>query len=356
MIGLLTSLALAAPVQCEPLEAARILAEARVEEAGVARTHPWLVPGLALASPRSDGELRSVLAELCADGGELSVTPTAHWETAGWSAHSVILTRSETRDCILFERSIVVTIGVKPGAAARYGLQSTRPLSQTPVGECAAQARWYEEQLVAGEDGPVRLVLGTMREGDTLVQSEVAVRRATPEGWHEQVLAEPAPPRLIGGFEGPDWRLQESRGEWLVVQTHDRRGTEGLCEPLPGQLAWTWSQDRWTRHDTDAARTLLAKHGQWRLAGEPGWLLILAQDTDTDRALIEARARRLKKKKTDDLLILDSSDFPELNAGYLIVTPAPFPDRIRAEAARTEWGRRSTSYVKRAWPGPDSCE
>lgn len=356
MVSALLGIALAAPVECDSLEATRILAEARVEEAGASKTHPWLVPGLALAASRTDPELRTLLGEMCAEGGELSVRPTADWETTEWAAHSVLLTRSETRGCTLFERAVTITVGVKPGAAARYALQNTLPVTRTPVGDCETDARWHEETVLDGEDGPVRLVLATVRDGDDLVQSAVLVRRATPEGWREQVLAEPAPERLLGGFAGPEFHLRETAGEWLVVQTHDRTGTPEACEPVPGQIAWTWSGAGWIRHDSDAARALLAEHAVWRLAGEPGWLLILAQDTEDDREVLESRARRLNRRNPTRLLFLNSADFPGLNAGFIVVTPAPFADRATAEAARLTWGRRSSTYVKRAWPQPDPCQ
>lgn len=352
---LLIGVAHAAPVSCEPLEAARVLAEARVDEAGAPTTHPWLVPGLALASSSVDGELRSVLAELCAPGGELSIAATDRWETAGWSAYGLRLTRSETRGCVLFERSVTLTVGATPGAVPRYALQRTLPLSQTPVGECPAAARWREESVLAGSDGPVRVVLGTQREGEVVVRSEIVARRATPEGWREQVLEEPAPDRLLGGFAGAEWVLRERAGDWLIVATHDRAGTEAACEPLPGQRAWTWAETRWEPHDVAETRAILARHGLWRLAGDDGWFVILAQAGDADRDLLESRKRRLERRRPGELLLLESASFPELNAGYLVVTPPPFADEAAAQEERRAWGRRAATYVKRAWKAADPC-
>lgn len=354
MVIWLIGTVLAAPVECDPAEARRILTEARIDEAGVAVTHPWLVPGLALASPHTDDPTRRVLDKMCADGGDLSIRPAAEWKTTDWAAHSVMLTRTETRGCLLFEGAVTLTIGVQPGAEARYQVQGMLPLTQTPLGDCEEGARVYEERVLAGDSGPVRLVVTAMREGDRVTRSQVLVRRATPDGWREQVLADPAPERLLGGFAGPEFRLRKSDGQWLVVQTHDRTGSPDACEAVPGQVAWTWTGEAWTRHENDQARLLLARHGQWRLAGEPGWMLILAQEVH-DREELEARIRRLQRRKPDDLFIWDSTDFPGLNTGFLIVTPAPWADPEAARAARDQWGRRATSYVKQAWPMPDPC-
>lgn len=354
-LPLLLATALAAPVQCDPVAAARMLSEARIDEDGASRTHPWLVPGLALASPQTDDALRTPLEALCAEGGELSVSSLADWDTSAWSAHSLRLTRSETRDCVLVEQSIAITVGTEPGTAPRYGLQATLPLSQTPLGECDTPARWRDETVIAGEEGPVRLVLGLVREGEAVVASQILVRRATPTGWHEQVLAEPAPGHLRGETGGRQWFLKQTEAGWLVVAGPGTQHGEQGCTPIRGQRAWTWDEDHWEAHEGADARELLARQGEWRFAGDAGWVVILAQDTEDDRDLLESRRRRLSRKRDGTLLILESATFPELNAGYLIVTPPPFATEADAQAERLQWGRRSTSYVKRAWPEPAPC-
>ena len=67
---LLAALANAAPVECDALEAAALLAEAHIEESRAPVSHPELVPGLALASARAETDLRAALSDLCEDGEE----------------------------------------------------------------------------------------------------------------------------------------------------------------------------------------------------------------------------------------------------------------------------------------------
>ena len=64
MVILLVGAALAAPVECDPAAAAKMLQEARIEASDVPRHHAWLVPGLALASPGVEGALSQALTAL----------------------------------------------------------------------------------------------------------------------------------------------------------------------------------------------------------------------------------------------------------------------------------------------------
>ena len=316
-----------------------------------------LSPPLALASPGVEGALSQALTALCADGGDLSTGAMVHWEDpAGWSAHSLPLLRSEQRDCALYEERIVVSVGIQPGSAPVYRLQASLPPTQTPIGDCQAPARSASETVVDGDDSAVRLVLQTVREGEAVIHSRLAVRRATPTGWREQILAEPAAPRLLGGFEGRKWSLAQHDDEWLVVASQGRTGTAAACVAEGGQTVWTWSGEHWTPHSGSTGRTLLAQRGLWRHAGDPGWLLILVQRTEDDADLLRPTMNRLQRHNPSPLLTLHSSDFPELNAGLVVVSPPPFADEASARAAGADWRRKTTQYVKRAWPAPDPCQ
>jgi hypothetical protein len=351
---LLTTWARAAPVVCDDLAAAELLAEARIEEARAPLSHPELIPGLALASPRTDAELRTALTDFCADRGTVSLAPAEQWASADWSAHSFLLTHSEMRGCMLYERTLALSVGVKTGVSPKYSLRDRLPLTRTPVGDCAAPPAWRDEEVLAGSDGPVRLVLVRDHEGDVIVHSEIAVRRATAEGWTQQVLVEPAPERLLGGDAGAIVELTERYEEKWVVQHGDRTGAPPACAPISGQTVWTPGVG-WQAHTGRDALQLLAARGLWRLAGEDGWFLIVAQDDEEDAARLALRTRRLQKRTTEPLHVFPSAWFPGLNAGFLVVTPPPWPTEAEAEAARDRWGPRSRAYVKLAWEAPDPC-
>lgn len=351
---LLLGLAHAAPVVCDPIEAASLVDEARIEERRAPITHPYLVPGLALASSRATPEVRAALVELCAPGGERSLQRLETWEAPGWAAYTVKLTRAQTRGCALFEQSVAVSVAVEPGAAPRYSLRARLPVGQTPIGACSAVPRWREERVLDGEDGPVRLVLAVDHAGAERVHSEIVVRRASAAGWSEQVLAAPAPERLLGGVAGPRWTLAPADGDTWVVRTHDR--TADPCTPVPGQAVWRWEDGTWVETEGRAARTALAGAGHWRLMGGDGWLVILAQDPSLESDLLRARRRRMQRRNPEDPLQLwPSAQFPLLNVGYAVVTPGPYATEEEALRARREWGRRPGVYVKQAWEAPDPC-
>lgn len=354
---LLAGVGLAAQVQCDPLGAAEVLAEARIDEHRAPASHPELVPGLALASPRTEASLREALGALCEPGAALSLVPGEVWQAPGWSARDFKLTRSETRGCTLFQRSIVITVGTSTDTAPRYALRSRLPISRTPVGDCPTSPAYREEQLLGGQEGPVRLVLATDVEEEELVHSEVLVRRATPEGWTEQVLLEPAPPRLTGGFEGPRLVLTERDADKWVVATGDRQGSPVTCQARPGQTVWTPSEEgAWTPHAGRDALALLASRGHWRLAGEDGWLIILAQDEAEDQALLEARVRRVQRRVPEPIRYLPTASFPGLNPGFVVAALGPWPSEEQAQEARRTWKIGRTAYVKRAWEAQDPCD
>lgn len=344
----------AAPVVCSPDEARTLVAEARIDPVRVPVTHPWLVPGLAWQS--ADDDLRAALRALCAPGGERTIDLADRWETAQWSAYTLLVTRAESRGCVLVQETVALSVGVTLDAPPTYDLRGRLPVAHTPIGDCEEAPRYREETVLAGEGEPVRLVLVEDRAGDLRTHSAVVARRATPRGWTQQVLLSPAPDRLLTGGEGPMVVLARPPGDTWVVATADRVMAPS-CAPRPGQTVWTWREDRWVPVTGRDALTLLATAGLWRLAGQDGWLLVLAQDDEDDQALLDARRRRLERRRPDTpLLTLESSRFPELNPGFLIVSPGPWAERAAAEAAEATWRRRSTSYVKRAWPAANGCE
>lgn len=346
------ALAEAAPVVCDPAEAGRILADAVVDERRAPVTHPQLVPGLARASGAADAA--DALTTLCRDGGELAVERGEAWFDAGWSAYALVVSRVEPEGCSLRHEKVALTVGAGPGGI-RYALAGALPAERTPVGDCPDPPLWRREQVLEGQDGPVRLVLVTDHEGDRVAAARLVVRRATPGGWTEQVLFDPAPARLFDpDGAGPEVHLARRRdGTPLVVASRDR--TTGPCRPVGDQTVWVPQGAGWDAYPGRDAATLLAREGLWRLAGQAGWLLVLAQDDEGDADLVAPRLRRLQKRDPEPLYLLRSADFPELHAGYVLVAPGPWATEAEALAARDRWGRTLSVQVKRAWPAPAAC-
>ena len=357
---LLAAVANAAPVVCDPVQAQALVAEARIDERRAVLTHPWLVPGLARAAPDTDPDLRAALDDVCAGDGQ-TVQAGPSWQGAAWSAHSLRLSRAEVRGCTLFEQTIALTVGRRDGQPPRYVLQDRLPWSRTPIDDCPLAAAWREEQVLAGEGTPVQVVLAVDREGEAVRHSEVRLRRATPAGWHDVRLEAPAPPRQLGGFDGPQWQVVPLEEDWAVVASAARSGSAEACQPAGGQRAWTWrctgsapGSCGWTAHDRDATRSLLARAGQWRLAGDDGWFVLLAQAEDDQEETLTARQRRLERRLGVELLRLPSGRFPGLTPGFLVVTPPPLATREAAVQARDDLGR-ARAPVKRAWIAADPC-
>ncbi len=349
MIALIS--AMAAPVICDPERAERVLEDARIPPHRMPVTQPNLLPGLA----RSDSEVAQVLEELCAAGdGALSLVPAERWESAEASAYSFVLTHSESEGCLLRQESVVLTVGVVPEQPLTYGIRSRQPPSLTPIGECDTAPTYRSEQVLEGAGGPVRLVLVTDHDGDTSI-SRVVVRRGTGTGWQEQVLMDPAPSRLIDGGSGPKLSISDADGEIWIIAHSDRDMSGGACTPVAGQTIWRWNEAHWDALTGREALGRLADRGLWRHAGSDGWFLILAQDIAKDRDLLQARMRRIQRRGDEPLLIRESALFPNLNAGFLIVSPDPWTRESDATAAMAEWGRRTGIYVKQGWTALDSC-
>lgn len=354
------SAALAAPVMCAPDRAVRLLDDARIRPDRVPVTQPNLIPGL--ARERGNRAVQEAVVALCGDGALPSLAPAEVWESARFNAYSFVLTRTEEDACALRQEAVVVTVGAIPGAPLEYGVRGRLPTSVTPIGtgpDCRVEASWREETVLDGEGTPVRLVKIIDHAGASQ-STRIVVRRATPAGWTEQVLLDPAPARLVDGGSGPTVSLSDVGSESWIVAHADRTVTADGCTPEPGQTLWRWRPDpepgRWVPYEGREALRLLAERGAWRLAGDDGWLLVLAQDNHSDRELIKARMRRMQRRHDDPLVLLESDSLPGLNPGFLVVTPAPWASRGDAEAARADWGRRTGVYVKRAWSALDGCE
>jgi hypothetical protein len=367
VIALWTVVAIAGPVVCDDLAAAELLAEARLDEARAPVTHPELIPGLALASSRTDPALRAALTEFCsANVRDLALAATDRWEGADGSAHAFILTRGEMRGCTLSERAIAISVGVRPSATPQYSLLARMPVSRTPVGDCPSIPVWRDERLLDGGDGPVRLVLVQDHDGDALTTTELVVREASPQGWKQTILLDPAPPRLSGGVDGPLVELTSRFEEKWVVTYANRTGGDH-CRQVPGQVVWTPTPNDpptgWAPHEGRAALNLLARRGLWRLAGEDGWFLIIAQGDEAEGEQLQSRIRRLAPRvpdwdgdgAPDPLEIFESAMFPGLNAGFLVIAPAPWPTEQQARDAAARWRPRRQAYVKQAWRAIDAC-
>lgn len=349
--------AYAAPVVCDAQIAAARLDEARIDEARAPFSHPELVPGLALASPDTDETLRGALRSMCAPSATLSLAGAESWVSTEGSAHTFLLTRSEPDGCALVDRTVAISVAVRAGERPRYRLRSTLPLARAPVGACDVVPVWREEVVLQGEGGPVRLILARDHVGDAIVHSEVLVRAATPEGWTQQTLLVPAPPRLLDGGEGPLVELTERDKEPWVVAHGDRTGAPPDCAPRPGHTVWTPGDDgAWVAHTGRRALDLLAGRGLWRMAGSDGWMLIVGQEDEDERDRLERRARRLQSRTDEPLRVLPSAAFPGLNPGFLILTPPPWPTEAEAAAAHRAWRPYRQAYVKQAWAMDDPCD
>lgn len=342
---------MAVPVVCDPVEAARILEEARIDEVRAPVTHPQLLPGLARAAQAAPA-LDDALAALCVDDAQLSVTRGDSWSDGRSAAYLIRVTQTTDEGCSLIQQRVTFSIGIGD-QGVRYTLFDRSPPERTPLDGCDEPPVWRTQRILAGHGADVRLVLVVDRHDAVIVDSAIEAWRASDSGWVRQVLIHPAPPRhLDPQGAGPLFRLGHTdEGETLAVASLDRRMQP--CRPGRGQTVWTWGDDAWIAHTGRDALTLLAREGLWRLAGDPGWFLILAQDDASDARLLRPRMRRLQRRSAEALHLFRSSDFPGFNPGYLFISPGPWPTRAEAEAAL---GRmRRGAYVKAGWRAPSPC-
>ncbi|MCO4745667.1 MAG: hypothetical protein KC912_12820 [Proteobacteria bacterium] len=356
MVGLALLLgAWAAPVQCDPDQAFSLLTEARIDERRAPISHPELMPGLALASTRTSPELRDALVEMCAGEPDLSLVPAEMWEDREWSAHTFLLTRTDTEGCALETRTLAVSVGVDADGP-RYSLRDATPASSsvTPLGDCAVEPTWTEEKVVGGEGAATRLILATTHELSGVTSARVLARRAQSSGWQDVVIADPAPPRLLDPeADGPRVAITEIGERW-IVQTQSR-SSEGGCHPVAGQVVWTPTETGWNAIKGAEALRLLGSRGLWRYAGSDGWVAVVAQDDEEDLALVEARMRRLETRNQKDLQLLYSSWFPELNPGFVIAVLGPYATEEEAKSALKKYRGGARRYVKRAWMSVNPC-
>lgn len=380
MVALLLALGLAgaASVQCDPIAASALLSDARVSENRVPLTHPELVPGLALAAPGTPADLRAALADLCeaplASEAPRSSLPTVsqgpsftgHGDGAAsgtWTVQALAFTRTEQRGCSLFGRTVNVSVATEEGRSPRYSLLSRSPVTRTPLGDCPDAPRWREEYPLGEMRGSVQLLAVRDMDGDQVVHSSIRVRRATREGWTEQVIVEPAPPRMMAGTEGPLVELAGTEDPpWVVVHGGRRTqpGAESACVPEGGQEVWIpgLPGEPWVPHRGRDALALLAAARLWRYGGDDGWMLVLAAIPEDDRLQAERKAVRLQARlpQGERLYLLESAAFPDLNPGFWILVPAPWSTEDQARSALERWRRLPAgAYVKRAWSAPDPC-
>lgn len=341
----------AMPVVCDPSEAARLLEESGIPARRVPVVAPTLLPGL--LRDQVSGPTRERLDVLCADPEIASLTPDATWEAGSFSAYTFTLARSVVDGCALVQESATLTVGVRGDLPPTTSLLAEHPPTLTPIGDCPEEARFREETVLDGTDGPVRLVLQVDVRGETRT-GRVLVRRATPTGWHEQVLVDPAPAHLLGGRGGPRVTLTSNADPWIVLH-HDSVVSDGACRALPGQTLWRWDGRSWQASTGREALGRLADRGLWRLASDDGWFLVVAQDDPSDLALLEARTRKRQAGVEERLTIRESGRFPLMNAGFLFAAPDPWPDREAVEAVRRDWPRKTGVYVRHAWEAADPC-
>ncbi|MFT6145023.1 MAG: hypothetical protein ACI855_002799 [Myxococcota bacterium] len=349
--------AVAAPTVCDPAQAAQLLEDARIDERRAPVTHPELMPGLALASDTSDTRLREVLTGLCSNSESVSVAPAESWEDAAFSAYSYRVTGSQTVGCALFQSTVTVSVGVQPDRPPTYALRSESPVTSIPIGACETPATWREESVIDGDEDRVRLVLVIDRTRSGVQDSQVVIRTATDHGWTEDLLLSPAPERYVGGVSGPILTLAETGdGDAWVVAHANRVVREESCLVVPGQMVWQWDGSGWIPTDGREALALLGRRGLWRLAGSDGWLHIVVQDREGDDEVLAYRATRLAQRYPEALRLYQSSDLPGLNAGFLVMAPAPFPTEEQAKVVRKSWRSMHRHYVKRAWTQPNPCD
>ncbi len=353
------SVAVAIPVECDPVAAATLLTDARIEERRAPVSHAELLPGLALASARTSDPLRQALAQMCDGDVQLSLARSDLWEGPEWQDHTFLLSRTEQQGCALATQSIAISVAVSTDTAPRYELRSTQPEAHTPIGDCGIATEYREEETIAGNQGPVRVVLAKDMVDGQIAGSTVIVRRAARAGWIEQVLLETAPDRLLTDGKGPIISISDKGGKTWVVAHADRTGAPPNCEEVPSHIVWTWDDQlaQWLPHDKRDALALLAQAGSWRLAGTDGWFLIMdVREEDEDPDILNQTLRRIQKRSAEPLYLMESSLFPGLNPGFWLIAPAPWATQQEAQAAKKRWFSWRRSYVKRGWEATSGCD
>lgn len=341
VIAMLT--AWAGPVVCDPAEALRLLDETGIVAARVPAIAPSLLPGLARA--QATGEARSALDVVCEDPTSVSVSTMDRWDDGTANATLFAISTSRVEDCVVRQQTVRLSVGVRGDDPLALRVLPSPPDTLTPVGSCATETTaWRDETVLAGEDGSVRVVLQQDHD-DERSSSRIVVRTALATGWREQVLLEPAPERLTGGVRGPEVTLVEGGRPWIVFH-HDR---EADCTPVAGQTVWSLHGDRWKPRTGRDALGRLADRGLWRLAGDPGWFLVVAFDDPSDRALLDARTRKRQHLVDEPLRLRESGAFPLLNAGFLFAAIDPWPTEEQARAAQRAWPRKTGAMVRQGW-------
>jgi hypothetical protein len=325
------AVAFAEPAVCDPVEALRLVDEARVDPVRAPLTHPGLVPGLALAGRHVDPALQAALAGLCSTKASISVSEVDRWEAMDWAAVSLAVVRTETRGCSLVERSIIISVGIGQ-ETPRYRLMGRRPMASTPIGACTEQARWWSERILDARGGVQLLAVG--EAGSAKPHTELVVRRATPDGW----VQHPISPEVVEGAH-----LAKVQEDTLVVLP-----PAAGCGTTPSSV-FTWQESSWTQHSgRDAAHQLIVG-GLWRELGVSGWVVVLSSDEGGSAELIEPRRRRIQRRWQETLFVYEAGSLPGLERGGLVVAPRPYLAASDAEAVR-----RGRAVVHKAWDA--SCD
>ena len=343
--------ALAGPVVCDPDQASSLLEQTHTPAHRVPVVAPELLPGLVLE--QTTGTTRALLDQLCTEPDQVSLTESARWEEGRFAAYTYTLAVSRLEDCAVVGRSATLTVGVRGQGPLHASVLAENPPTRQPIGDCPAEPTYREEDLLDGADGPVRLVLQVDVDG-TGRQGRILVRKATPTGFHEQVLLDPAPPHLLGGIGGAQVSLTGGDDPWVVVH-HRTTREDGRCLALPGQSVWSWTADGWLERTGRDALTALADRGLWRLATDDGWFVVLTQDAPTDVSLLEARTRKRRPLTDEPLTLRASGRFPLMNAGFLFAAPPPWPTEDEAEAFFRRWPSRTGVYVRQGWRAEPAC-
>ena len=330
------TMASAAPVRCTYEGATQLIEDARLATHRVPFTHPELLPGL--MRNESDDSLQQALEELCTPGADLSLSIAEVYQTPTWSAHTVLLTRTQMDGCLLVQDTLALSVGVADTIS--FGLRGRYPQTRTPLADCLEPARWREEEVLQGASGPLQIISQSTRTDRAVEHQHLILRHATPRGWTDSPLGSALPPDLS------EAGILLSVADTGPPRVFARRCKEG------GQSVWHLDNGAWRELTDRDALADLAKEGRWDRAGSDAWFLIIALDDEDDEALLEARMRSLQGRYPAPLSIWRSSELPDLNPGFVFVAPDPWPSRAGAVAAKREWGYRTRSYVKRAWRSP----
>ena len=366
--------AFAAPVACDPAAAAAIVEEARIDRRRVPFSHPELIPGLALADPDAPPALREALGVACAGEGSLSIRLEDRYEGPGWTAHAFALTRSTSDTCATVTATTLLSVATRDDGTVLWRHLAERPAEVAPHPGCDQGARWNEPAQVVDTVGAASLrvlracatgggAAGKRCPGGVVVDEVLVARLASADGWHEQVLAAPAPPSVTSPEDpfapGARWEVVQTDvapdGDlpWVVAH-HDRTFQDGRCTPHPGPTVWRW-RGEWIPTGGREALGLLGRAGLSRMSDQPGWWLVISQDWVTERRRFQAWQQAWPSSYGGPVYEVESVLLPRFNAGHVVLVADPWPDDDDAFAALRALTPRGRAYVKPGWDVVDAC-